>query len=382
MTVAAKVSRRRGDRHRAVSEMGWHVAARGRDVAAQVGVLGWFQRARHRRADGRRADRASAVVPLIVARLGELADLEASWQLQGVVQTGSNVTIIAAGPPEQPCCALIMVAETNAGAESLARRRCASTELCGDERLGDWRVLLPQVLDAGEIGATAYLVERRLPGAPLERALRQPGVRDAALRHSASAIQWLHRATAREATIGAELLDRLVGAPADVLTEVVARSRRPRAAPTALARLTDELRAGLDGVPTTLSWIHGDYGPGNILSGPDGRVSGIVDWEFARPDDLPARDVVTLLLTARMLVRRQELGRVVSDLVATPSWTSGEQQLLAATPGSEILAAFGTRAVVLLCWLHHVAGELGLRTRQSTSGLWIHTNVNSVLDAI
>ena len=91
------------------------------------------------------------------------------------------------------------------------------------------------------------------------------------------------------------------------------RSRAQRSALDALARLADDLRANLEDQPITLSWVHGDYAPNNILSGSDGQVSGIVDWEFGYPEDFPSLDVVTLLLTARMFIRRQRLGRIVSE---------------------------------------------------------------------
>ncbi len=207
-------------------------------------------------------------------------------------------------------------------------------------------------------------------------------LRDAALRGAAAAIQQLHRATAREATIGAALLDRWVSTPARVLAEVASTSRGRRASLSAFARLTDDLSMSLEGRPITLSWIHGDYGPGNILAGPDGHVSGIVDWDLARPDNLPSLDVVTLLLTTRMFQRRQELGRVVRDLVVTPRWTGGEAQLVAETADAETCAAIGTEKVVLLCWLHHVSGRFIRRTRYTPDGLWIHTNIHSVLDAM
>ena len=91
---------------------------------------------------------------------------------------------------------------------------------------------------------------------------------------------------------------------------------------------------------------------------------------------------MTLLLTTRMFERRQELGRVVRDLLVTPRWTGGEGQLVAGTADAEACATIGTQNVVLLCWLHHVSRRFIRRTRSPPDGLWIHTNIHSVLDAM
>jgi aminoglycoside phosphotransferase (APT) family kinase protein len=141
------------------------------------------------------------------------------------------------------------------------------------------------------------------------------------------------------------------------------------------------LRAALEARPITLSWVHGDYCPGNILTGPDGHISAIVDWEFAHPEDLPSLDVVFLMLTARMWARRQEFGRVVSDLVTDPTWTGSEAQLFASAHDARMGAAIGTDTLVLLCWLRHAASKFTRRSGFAEHGLWMHANVHTVLDA-
>jgi hypothetical protein len=61
-------------------------------------------------------------------------------------------------------------------------------------------------------------------------------------------------------------------------------------------------------------------------------------------------------------------------------WTPHEQALLAAAqaalPGDEI----GMRALLLLCWLRHIAANLTKSTRYAGHGLWMKRNVEAVLE--
>lgn len=364
--------------------MRWRLVGIVRDVTARLGVLDQLQRLRGLREDRRRATRTHAIVTTILANLTEVpAGLEpATWQTHALLHTDSDVAILTVGPAGQPFQALVKIAETKAAAEGLAWQRRALISLQGDGRLGDFRTLLPQVLDAGETAGTAYLVEQRLTGTSLGHALTQPAAQHAALRSAAAAVGRLHSATASDSVVGEEVLERWVNAPIRALEEIAGRSRGGRSALTALGRLSGDLRATLDDQPITLSWVHGDYAPNNILSGPDGQVSGIVDWEFGHPEDFPSLDVVTLLLTTRMSVRRQELGRVVCDLLADPAWTPGEAEIVGAANDAHVCAAIGTETVVVLCWLRHVAAMLTRCTRYADNGLWMHANVHAVLNSI
>jgi aminoglycoside phosphotransferase (APT) family kinase protein len=148
-------------------------------------------------------------------------------------------------------------------------------------------------------------------------------------------------------------------------------------------RLESDLGDALLGRRLAVSWIHGDFAPGNILfGGAPVRVTGIVDWELARPADLPLVDVVSLLLAARMQSSRRELGRIVSDWLAGARWTAAEQRILdeagAALPGETVDA----RALVLLCWLRHVSGNLAKASRYATQERWRRGNVAPVAQAV
>jgi aminoglycoside phosphotransferase len=372
-----------GHDSRGVGLLRWRLVACVHHVLARLGLLERVQRLQNLRNDRRRTQRTNLLVPQILARLAASVDhaASASWGLHQIVPTISDVVVVATGPPDQPPEALIKIAETPAAARALKWQVEVLTTLSGDQRLGDWRELLPQVLDTGEVGSSTYLVETRLTGVNLEQALQDPVSADAALRNAAEAIGHLHTATREVLAIGGEHLDRLVREPVRLVASATNGADGDSATAPALERLSVELCRELEAQRIALSWVHGDYTPGNILMGPDGHISGIVDWEFAQPSDFPSLDIVTLLLTLRMHARGQGFGRVVCDLLTSPDWSGSEYGLMAAAPDAATWESVGVSHTVLLWWLRHTAWKLE-RYRGRESGLWLHTNVHMVLDAL
>jgi aminoglycoside phosphotransferase (APT) family kinase protein len=49
--------------------------------------------------------------------------------------------------------------------------------------------------------------------------------------------------------------------------------------------------------------VHGDFWPGNLLIA-GGRVRGVIDWECARPDGAPTRDLARFVLTYSLYLDR------------------------------------------------------------------------------
>jgi aminoglycoside phosphotransferase (APT) family kinase protein len=255
--------------------------------------------------------------------------------------------------------------------------------LHADRRLAEWRALVPTLRAVGEIEGHAYMVEQLLRGREATAVLSSPAARGRMLVAAAAAIGELHRLTASSVVVDAEMLERWIDAPLQVVRHVT--RARPRAAGNerAIERLAAELREALAGRTLSVSTVHGDYTPRNILVTPDGAaLTGIVDWELAAQDDVPLLDLLLLLLTVRMVVHRCELGHIVRALLDGAKWTPHEQALVDAVEVALPGDAVGMRAMVLLCWLRYVAANL--RKSQYFAGhkLWMMTNIEAVLQSV
>jgi aminoglycoside phosphotransferase (APT) family kinase protein len=356
----------------------WRLIVAIRDLSVRFWILGGFRQLRRAHADRRIATGAYPVVPEILARVDAPAPEAGAtrWQVEAMHHNPVGMTMLTAGIPRRPAHLLIKLADTAAASDSLDWECRALHALRDDERLGDWRDLLPEVLAHGRIESTTYIIEERLSGTTL----RDRAADQRLLCTAADAIGRLHRATARDAIVGAELLERAVLEPTRMLTDALARRRGQRPNIVALERLADDLCASLDGRVSVLSWIHGDYWSGNILANGNGELSGIIDWEFARPDDIPSFDLATLILLARAESSGHHLGRVVRDLLSSSAaWTPAELALLGGAVDAR--AGLDLDALALLAWLRHIGRTIPrCRFRFLDEGLWIHSQVDTLLD--
>ncbi len=288
------------------------------------------------------------------------------WRLGCQLRTVSDAAVFMAyGPRDQT--AVLKVATTEAGIAGLRREADVLGRLASDERLGGWRAVLPRLLDAGHTRAGSFLLTSRLPGVA-STDLPQPTSRltSAAI----DAITPLHRHTRTVRVIDDELLNEWVGKPAE-------RIRNGLSVGGGIGRLADALRAELAGRPVTLGWAHGDFHPGNLLFGADGRVTGIVDWGEAKEQDLAAIDVAFWLLTVPAQSEPREFGqRIAARLDGGRFWTQAESRVLAGVADADLAVG---RTLPLLAWLRHVAGNLGKSDRYACSPVWSRRNVVPVL---
>jgi aminoglycoside phosphotransferase (APT) family kinase protein len=114
-----------------------------------------------------------------------------------------------------------------------------------------------------------------------------------------------------------------------------------------------------------------------LLAEGDHEVSGIIDWEVARPGDLPQVDLVWLLLAARVLSQRRELGEVIVRWLSDPQWHADEQPVVDRIErrGNDV----SLRALVLLAWLRHLSSNVTKCERYARSRLWVRRNIDPVL---
>ncbi|MFE4655586.1 phosphotransferase [Streptomyces hydrogenans] len=267
-------------------------------------------------------------------------------------------------------------------AGSLTHGCAALRELTGDDRVGDWRRLLPAAEELRHHGRLLLVAERCLPGVGGDALLRRAPGRTRPLAVAAlGTVAALHRATGHPERAGRRTAD-WVDARLAVLAEQVPWCAAPRGA-AAVRALRERLDDGLAGRTLTAARTHGDYHPGNILVDEEsGALSGVIDWADSRPDGPCAVDSYLFVLTLRQQRERRELGRIVADAVRRGGLLPEDRALLAHSdvppPGQEPDGAL----LPLLTWLWHVAGNAAKSARYGRSRRWVHGNVVPVLTEV
>jgi Ser/Thr protein kinase RdoA (MazF antagonist) len=288
------------------------------------------------------------------------------WRTDRALRTVTDTSVLTVSGPRGE--AVLKVTNTQSGLAGLRREGDVLRRLWADEGLGNWRAMLPVPLDSGDADSGAFLLTSRLPGqdgreVPPETASR---VTSAAV----DAITSLHRRTRTIRMVDQALLSSWVDQPAQ-------RVRMALPANGAVGRLAESLRADLSGRMLTLGWTHGDFHPGNLLVGADGRVTGIVDWGEARDEDLPVLDLAFWLLTVPVPGQPRELGkRIAVRLRHERFWTPAESRMLGRAADGGLPAG---RTLLLLAWLRHVGSNLAKSDRYASSPLWLRWNVVPVL---
>lgn len=308
-----------------------------------------------RRRMGEAVDLLPSILGQVVAQSG-VAEAR-DWALQASHLSGTHVVVLMVGPPGQPPSAVVKMPSTSEGVTSQRREAEALAALRSEPSLGELAALIPGRLAEGEVAGIAYTVERAVPGVEGRVLLGDPAMRDRVVAGAAEVIRRLHRATATPAVVDDELLERWVSRRVRLLAPAT------RNAP-ALERLEQLLRRAWEGRTIEVAWVHGDYWPANVIFDPSLAVTGIIDWEWAAPRELPAHDLLYLAIHLRMLAEGRELGSVVQSLL---EGDTGE------------LVSGADRETVLLVWLRHVAYNLTQSPGDARNWIWTSRNIDSVL---
>jgi Phosphotransferase enzyme family len=321
------------------------------------------------------------LVPRVLAAAPMGADrirIGPAAQILSAEVTETRVAVFTLGPsPKRPIAILKMGCTEEAG-RGLHREGTALCALQADPRLTDWCRLAPRVLAAGEYAGTEYMLQRFLPGRRGYSLLADASSRRRMLRAAAVAVADLHKQTATTAIGGTHSLDRWVGEPLRVVQTALARGPARRTA--ALERLGDELYASFRNRIVRVSWTHGDYWPGNLLVARGGsRVTGIVDWDQASLGQPPALDLLHLLLYTRALVHRCDLGDVVRETATSGVWPADELGVLDGLECDLPEAGAAARAITLLYWLRHLAGNFVQSAAYAHNRIWLRRNVDTVV---
>jgi hypothetical protein len=317
---------------------------------------------------------AAAAAPRLLS--GVKAVPQDGWRTETVRWTGTSVAVAVVVHRSSARRLVVKIPAASDGAASLRRQARVLSTLERDPRLQDWQDVLPRLVHEGELQGRYYSIEEALPGEQGARLLRHGRRASAVLDSSARLIDGLHSRTARERPVDDAAVEAWVELPLRRLERFAHSRVRCGELQAGLERLRRDLSGSLTGRTVRLSWIHGDYWPGNVLASAEGgRITGIVDWDQGAADQLRLHDLLHLYLYARCLRRGEELGDVVIEALkggVSEAIGVGANRVDAWTDG--ILP----RASLLLYWLRHVTLFLdsdGHRDNQ----YWIRNNIEKVL---
>jgi O-antigen/teichoic acid export membrane protein len=317
------------------------------------------------------------LVPSVTAatRAAGLA-LPAEWIVCRIVPTVSEVTVAMLASPGSGAVAVLKVARGPEGRQDLRAHRRVLTALHDDERLGEWRRLLPVVLAHADVPEAAFSVETVIAGVNASTLMAHNDGTDRVMLSALSVMAELHRRSARTIVIDESLLEAWVDQPLETVLSLYPRNGDYQV--RAIERLRGELRAALSGRQTILGWTHGDLTPGNLIMDEDGRrVQGIVDWGNGSPDGFLDSAVCMFLMTAVAGSQRSELGPVVRRSLRRPEWPAWEQRLFDESGTPEPTTDY--RPLVLLSWATHVANNVRKAERYRRHPLWRAVNVDPIL---
>ena len=350
---------------------------------AGVVVVDGLRRARAAPRRRRSTRRLAHLLPHVHAALGSGAVPPPTTLAKPRVLYGtSDIAVARLAHDGGRTLAMVKLARTVSAGVELEKQHAVLATLRSDRRLADWNHLVPSST-LQRVEGDVFSLESALPGVDAASVLRRrPALRESITRLGLDAIGVLHRRTAAVETLGRSVVDAWLESPLALLHTTHPSGTVSRAQHRATTALEHRLRMALTDRETTLSWIHGDFTPGNVLLGADASsVTGIVDWGQARPAGLPALDAVLWILALDAGRRGEAMGRVVGRALAWRDWPEGDPLVgLAAT-------ALGARELdpadlVLLSWLYHVADNLRNTDRYARHRWWWSANVAPVLESV
>jgi thiamine kinase-like enzyme len=327
--------------------------------------------------------RLADAAQLVQAVLPTVAAASDSWQVQNLIGSLNEMTVANLGLIDRPPAAILKLAHSDRAAANLRTQIEVLTCLRSDSRLAGLSTLMPRVLASGEIAGQFYLIEQTLPGLDGRSVLSDPAARTRLQLAAANAIARLHHATTSTTIVTPEMLKRWIDQPLQAIRRVAVAHDHGGEGVRAVDRLAAELQSSLTGRTVSVSWIHGDYMPGNVLVTADGsQLTGIIDWDLAAPEELPQLDLIHFLLSVRMLSAKREMGDVVRELLTLDKWTTPELDILIEAQAALSGEVIETRVLILLSWLRHIARNLTKSDRYSRNWLWLTKNIEGVLHHI
>jgi hypothetical protein len=323
----------------------------------------------------------SPAIPAMVQDCPELARLAPAerWRVEKIFPSLSDMTVMVIGTGDDLASAILYLPRSDRAIADFERRKKVMVEFYEDGRLQDLYPYLPHLLGEGTFQHQPYWISARLPGVSANSILHG-NQRMAVLRLAIQVLGLLHWPTARKIVVGSEQLERWVYMPLRILLKspLVFYHRKSR---LLLERLETRLAKELGGQYVTISWVHGDFWPNNILVSLDPiRISGIVDWDLARPDDLPTLDLVNLLLSACREIQGTELGQVIVETHKRGRWENDIQELWDFGIQSMEIDQPCLQDALLLFWIRHLSANLEKSRLYSVSPVWALKNYQFIMN--
>lgn len=317
-----------------------------------------------------------------LAQTGRLGSGAPAPQVVSALITRSDVVVLmladAAG--REPTRVLKLPRTPDAQESTLLHRQVLA-ELLGLPALEAFGALLPQPLAWGTFEGQSYYLETALPGTAASSLVRRQAEPPTLEHDAARAIRLLHFGTLQRRVVGSADFADLAGDDLALLGQLCGGWPEPALYRSRLQALETLLRQQLLGPELPFAWSHGDLWLGNLMVAHSGALSGIIDWDRARPNQLPLLDILHLLAYTRKMRQRTELGETLVSYLLPAAFAPAERCLV-----DQALAAYGLpasaefwRAAVLLYWLRFTSANLARYPRLRDDAFWLSKNVFAVL---
>jgi hypothetical protein len=281
----------------------------------------------------------------------------------------AKVTVLLFRPGENLPSYVAKVPTTDAAVRSVQREADGLAHV-GHRELGPITATIPRIVSLAQHAGRPVLVTTALPGRVMLASYHtwRHTAHPAAVRADFGAAGgWLAELQRRTSDGQGELADALDG----IAGAITQRFGDDPGLAGDLDQLS-ALRDRLAGHPVPNVVVHGDYWPGNLLMA-GGQVRGVIDWECARPDGPPTRDLARFVISYSLyLDRHTRPGRRVAGHrgLRAGQWGAGLEYAVNGTGWypelarrfvSDGLERLGVPARswrdVLLAEIAHIAGE-------------------------
>ena len=301
------------------------------------------------------------------------------WEIKKLYRSANDMLTCSISPIDTATSFILYIPKSRLAHSNFEKRKAILALLQKEEKLEDWRDILPQVLYEGKFQRQLFWIEECLPGLSGIDVMQNAENRQLILHSAINIIGYLHQKTERAQIVGETLLNKWVFEPLEEIlsSRLIYVFRHSR---SILKELGANLEKELHGKYFSIGWVHGDFWPGNILVDvQDSQVVGLVDWEDFEMDFPLSLDLVNMMVSMRRIENEKELGAIVVDLLKEEVWRPHEQVIWDREEEKLNGNYVNLREALLLFWLHHIAIGLKKSWRYAVNPLWVYGNFVTVL---